>query len=191
MKTKRERLLLIGAALVACLFLLDSYVLAPLDEKAEVLAAERDKLETAVLANDTLLRQRDALATRWSRWCAYSLTNDPSEAERRALNAVRSWAQDTGVTIGSIQPERAAAKGLLREVRFQASARGRYESLVRFMYCMETAEIPLRVARAELRADKDASAGQIGLDITFSTLFRAAETSNDGTRDAASPRGGA
>jgi len=190
-KTKRERLLLIGAALVAGLLLLDSYVLAPLNEKAEALAIEREKLETTVLANDTLLRQRDALVQKWSRWCERSLTNDPSEAERRALNALRSWAQDTGVTMGSIQPERTAAKGVLREVRFQASARGRYESLVRFMYCMETAEIPLRVARVELRADKDASGGQIGLDITFSTLFRAAEASGDAARDAASPRGGA
>lgn len=189
MRSKRERLLLLVTVLAAGLYILDSYVLAPLNEKADELATEREKLETTVLANDTLLRQRETLAKKWSRWGEGSLTSDPSEAERRALNAVRSWAQEAGVTIGSIQPERAAAKGVLREVRFQASARGRYESLVRFMLHMETAEIPLRVLRLELRTEKD-DANQIGLDVTFSTLFRMGETAAEGGREAAAPRGG-
>ena len=170
MSSVRERTFLLVTAGLLLVLGLDSLVLTPLGNATSRLREEREKLEGDLLSSQSKLQKRRSLSQRWNRWLGSTLRKDPSEAERQILNAVRQWAKDAGVNLASIQPERPSQKGEVREIRFGASSTGPFGSLVRFLCSLETADIPVRIQRLELRPAKGA-ADQLALDLRFSTLY--------------------
>jgi Tfp pilus assembly protein PilO len=169
--SRRERIVLVVAVIVIGAYGLDALVLSPIVDKTTELRRQQEHMEARLLANLNTLRKRQGLARAWRSWLAGGLSRDPSEAESRVLGAVRSWVRDAGITLVSIQPDRPYQKGEVREIRFQASAVGAYESLIRFVYLVETAELPVRIQRFEVRPLKGTRSDQMVLELRFSTVY--------------------
>ena len=175
--SRRERIILTVTLILVGLYALDSWVLTPLMARNAELGRQLERLEADLLANQNKIRKRRALARKWSDWVKSSLKQEASETESQILNAVRSWAHDAGIKLVSIQPERPSQKGELREIRFQASANGSYASLVRFLYLLESTDVPVRTQNVELRPVRgaDSDSDRLVLSLRFSTLYRVPE----------------
>lgn len=174
MATRRERIIVVLTGIVILIFVVDRFVLTPLTVATAELRRQEESLQAELLANHNKLRKRRQLARDWRMWERDGLREDPSAAESQILDAVRSWARDAGIRMASIQPERPSQKGELREIRFQASASGRWGSLVRFLYLLETAKVPVHTQRLELRPVKANDPENLALNLRFSTLYRVA-----------------
>ena len=74
-----------------------------------------------------------------------ALRTDSSEAESVILNSVREWAQDAGLMLSSVKPERAEKEKQFMKITFRANATGNIAAISRFMWSLQTSKAPIRV----------------------------------------------
>lgn len=168
MLNKRERILAILAVSAIGILGIDRFVLTPITEALDMLGAEEQRLVSELEQVSRVLKQRRAKQKIWRSMTKDGLGTDPSEAERRVLEAVRGWSGESGLTLGSIQPERPVERDELREIGFQATGRGSVEAITRFLYLLEQSTIPIRVER--LRVSAIDKSDEMNLEIRVSTV---------------------
>jgi len=177
--TKREKLLCLTAAIVLGVYLLDTFVFKPLGNAQAELRRQQESLESEYLAGLATLRLQRALWSRWKSWIKSTLLSDPSQAESQLLNAVRSWARESGVEITFLQPERPNQKGEVREIAFRASTTGPYVGLMKLLYRFQCAKEPVRIQSLDIRATRRGPSERIVMDLRFSTIYRASSLSGE------------
>ena len=103
-----------------------------------------------------------------------SLKRDPGEAESQILHALRDWSEQTDLNLSSIRPERSTERTDVPEITFHISGSGSMNSISRFVWCLETAEIPIKVKVLSLGSRKE-GIDDLSLQLRFSTLYLATE----------------
>lgn len=166
----RERIILIATLVVLGALALDWFALTPLLERIDEADTQRRLLLNRMTKAENALSRRRGLAPRWRRMVAGSLTNDPGEAESQVLHAIGSWAERAGLNLTSVRPDRSAEETPLPEIDFRAAGTGSMSAVSRFLYAMETGEIPVRVKNLQLSSRKEGT-DSLSLQVTFSTLY--------------------
>ena len=87
---------------------------------------------------------------------------------------MRDWAQEAGLTLWSMKPERLDQEDDLREIMFQAAATGPMSAVSRFLWRIETTSIPLRVKEVQLSSRREGT-DALSLQLRVSTLYLSAE----------------
>ena len=100
------------------------------------------------------------------------LKRDPTEAESQVLHALRDWSEQTGVNLSALRPERSTEKTDLREITFHTTGSGSMNSIARFIWCLQTAELPIKVKMLRLGSRKE-GIDDLSLELRFSTLYLA------------------
>lgn len=165
----RQRWLLIGAA--ACVLLLgaDKIVLTPMISAWKDRSARIKELQQSVDGGELLIDRQDTLQSRWKQIAAEALPADAPTAENEVLNAVNGWASDSRFNVTSLKPRWIEDENLGRRLEVRVSGTGNLESVSRFIYALETSNLPLRLEDVSLSA-RDDSGREIGLDARFSGL---------------------
>ena len=167
---KREKLIVYVAGGVIGLLLLDRVVVTPLWD-AYTLSQDRIRNAERALADADQLGRNSLNARRnWQRIAGSTVHNNASEAESQLLNGVRVWAQQAGVNLTSLKPERTDSEEGFERLVVRAVATGRMENLGRFLYAAETSSIPVRVADAVLASRRDGE-DDLSLQVGFATIF--------------------
>lgn len=145
--TRRERIIMIVAAVVIGLFLGDRWVFSPLWERYEADVQQAATLEQEVLKAGRLLRKRKGIRAEWEARRANGLADEVSVAEGSLLNRLEQWASDARLSVTSMKPERESAKkdAKVQRVRCRLLVTGRMESVARFCHRLETSSFPVRV----------------------------------------------
>lgn len=183
MLSKREGYVAAAAILALAAFVLDRFALTPLlDRKAEV-AAKRMALISDLERANSLFQRRKRLVPKWNGMLDGGLGGDPADTESKVLHALRDWSQEAGLKLSSVKPDRPVGTGLMREITFQAAATGRMNAVVRFLWRLETASLPIRVKELQLGARKEGT-DDLSLQLRMSALYAAEET---GVSDVADP----
>jgi Tfp pilus assembly protein PilO len=170
--SKRERYFAIAAVATLLLLIGDHYVLTPLLARGEVLDTEQQRLITEMESATALFDRRRALYDDWRRMTQGGLATDPADAESRLLHALRKWASDSGLSLGTIRPERKEGAGQLQEIVIQASGTGTMSAVSRFLWFTETTDLPLRIIEMQVGSRKE-GADDLSLQIKASTLYLA------------------
>lgn len=168
--TKRERFFAIAVGLCAGIYLLDQFVLTPWMNGLDQMAADRqrdnqrleDARRTLSIARNADRKIREIKAA--------GLPSEPSATESRILNALRGWAQESGVALVSLRPDRAVSSKGLSELSFQATGNGTMRSITAFLYRIETAQIPVRVHEIQI-AVKNEGTDDLTIQLHLSTLW--------------------
>ncbi|HUU11377.1 MAG TPA: hypothetical protein VM431_12695 [Phycisphaerae bacterium] len=168
--SQRERLILIAAVVVLGALVLDWFALTPLlDRRAEVTAA-KDLLLGKMQKAETVLQRRRTLGARWQRMRTEGLKPDPGEAESQVLHALGKWAAETGLNLVSIRPERSNQETPLPEINLRAAGTGSMAAVSRFLWRLETAEIPVKIKTLQLASRKE-GLDDLSLQLDLSTLY--------------------
>lgn len=170
----RERLIILAAASVVAILLLDRYVITPLDEYRDALDVRKQRLLGDMDRAQALLEHKRKLAPKWREMIAGGLKGDPSEAESQVLHLVQDWSQEAGLKLTSLKPDRLIEKRNLQEISFQAAGTGSMKAVSRFLWRLETAKAPIRVKEMQLGARKEGS-DDLTLQLRLSTLYQAAQ----------------
>jgi len=171
--SKRERIIVLVTIVVVGGLLLDRLLVTPgLKRLAETKNQKRELLAELTEARN-LFERRRLLERKWKTMLSDGLQND-AEAESRVARALDEWSQDTRLTLTSVKPERVAGDKGLKEMAFVVAGRGQLSAVVRFLYKVETAELPIKVKDMQLGSTSE-SGDSMSLQLRLSALYLGAE----------------
>jgi len=188
MLTRRERILGLLAAAVAIVFVLYQYVVVPWTESRHRLTIEQQRLTGELQASQRLFRVHEELTRRWQKMTASGLQDDPADAERSMLRAVRSWSQRSGLDVVSIKPERSVERDELCEIVFLATATGTMKAIVAFLYELESSPFPVRIRQLQMGTTRQESE-DLSLSLRLSTLCLSEKSRSQRRQTSAVTRG--
>ena len=170
--TQRERTIMVVAAVVVGLFLLDRLVIGPIWRWRSDVSQRRQQISGQIQTAQLLLESRDRFQARWDAMLDGGLSRNRSEAERAVYHALRSWAQASGLQLEGIHTEHPIEDGPLSQITFRTRAIGRMQSVTRFLEQIQGAELPVKVTRMRLSSRRP-GIDDLALDLHLSTLYRA------------------
>lgn len=175
--SKRERYIAIAAGIVIGVLALDALVYTPLSERTQALDEQLDE-KNAALGEAALLFDRSKKMNReWSTLAGRAVTHTASDAESQVLNRVRQWAQEAGLTLAQLKPDRTEQLKDFHVTSFRASATGGMSQIGRFLYSIETATIPIRVTDVTVSTRKEGT-DELSVTLTVTTIFLPSSTAS-------------
>lgn len=168
--SKRERYILIVTVCVVGVLALDYFVYTPLTDAREQLMVQHDKLSRELGDMKKTMSASLKADKRWKEYAAAGLSNDPSATESRFLGAISSWSRDAGLPLLSIRPERTIVNQGVHELSFHATADGSMRSISRFLYRLETSEVPVRIQELQISSRTDGT-DDLSMQIRLSTIW--------------------
>ncbi len=167
--SKRERYIALASAAAVAILALDYFLLDPYLAQRDAIASERDATTAAQNdASDTLQKQ-NKLKKVWAEMQAGGLKSSESEAESQVLNAVIKWADESGIALDALKPERSTEEGKFQVISFTITGEGKMSQVARLMWAMETASIPVRVNEMQVNPKRE-GADDLSVRLSFSTL---------------------
>lgn len=168
--SKRQRLLLIAAAVGLALLVLDRVLFTPLGRAWQAQRTEIASLRQSIDNGRSVIARADQTRQRWAEMQTGALPKDPAQAEQDLITAFDRWGRASGIELGSIRPQwkkGATARYSLLECRVDAT--GSLPALSRFLYELERSPLALRVDTLEL-ASRDDNGQRLSLSLTVSGL---------------------
>jgi hypothetical protein len=178
--SKRERY--IGLTTVALVGIVGVHwlIVDPLIRRAgdlKVLIAEaRDTRER----HDKDIQTSERAARLWSEMSGRNLPRDASDADQM-INYLSDWAQDVGLSLSSVKPERSEREKDFHKKTYRATGSGGMGQIGRFLHRIQTASVPVRIADLTLSSRKEGT-DDLSLSVGVATIYPATE--NERSRSA-------
>lgn len=169
--SKRERFVFITTLACVGLFVANSFFVDPVRKKLGDLASDRKMLLGSLNEAELLIGNHKRMEKKWETMLSNGLRND-MEAESKVLDALRQWSADAYLSLTSIKPERISSDNKLKEMVFTVVGKGTLESVTRFLWQIETAELPIKIKDMQLGSSSTAGTGDsISLQLHLSALY--------------------
>ena len=182
--SKRERVIVLLAVLVVGALAADWVVFTPALRKFRATQDQRQTLLAQVNEAQDLFERRRLNERKWKTMVADGLQND-AEAESRVMRALGQWSQEARLTLTSLKPERLPGAKGLKEMTFVVAGRGRLDAVARFLWQVETAQLPVKVKEMTLGASE--ADESISLELSLSALYFGPEEKSDAQKAAPAP----
>src|SRR2546423_8629138 len=171
--SKRERSIGIVTGVVVSILLLDWVAVEPLLAQKDVLDSQIAKQRKDLDRANQLFRTSRTMNRRWAQLTTGQLQHNASQAESQVQNAVRVWAQDSGLTLSSVTPARADKEKDFQKITFRAAVSGGMAQVARFLYRIEYADIPVRVTDLQLaRHPEGGASDELTLSLGLTPIYQ-------------------
>jgi hypothetical protein len=154
----------------------DKVVFTPALVKFRETEDQKQALLGQINEAQSLFDRRRLMERRWKTMLADGLQND-ADAESRIVRALDKWSQEARLTLTSLKPERLASDQGLNDMTFVVVGRGRLDAMARFLWQVETAELPVKVKYVVLGASE--ADESMSLELSLSALYLSAERKPD------------
>lgn len=177
--SRREKFVGYATGAVLGVVVLNWMVVEPLlAEKAE-LARKIADAEQKVGRNRAVIEKSHFLSTRWAKLGGTKLSHKASDAESQFLSSIREWAQDAGLALGTIKPERSEKEKGFERVTIRAQGAGTKEQLAWFLFQVHASRTPVRVIDITVTAKKD-NTDDLSVTMGLATIYSAAPAEGGG-----------
>lgn len=149
--------------------MLDRFVLTPALRQLERTESQKQELLAQLTEARSLFERRAMLERKWKTMLSDGLRND-AEAESRVARALDEWSVDTRLMLSSVKPERVAGDKGLKEMTFVVAGKGQLDAVAKFLYKVETAELPIKVKDLQLGSASEAG-DSMSLQLRLSALY--------------------
>jgi hypothetical protein len=166
----REKMIALVASSVIGLALLDQVLLSPLFLRLSEANTRITEDEAELARARNLFTTRTRAERRWRELAGATLKTDASAAESQLLNKVRDWAQGANLKLASLKPERAEKEAGFDKITIRAAGDGSLAQVSRFLYTLQTADIPVRVSDLTLTSRKPGT-DELTLQVGIATIF--------------------
>lgn len=168
--SQRERYIAYALGAVLGLALLDGVLLSPLLARLNEADGRIAVAKQELVAADQTLQNSLRARRRWKEMAGDTVQADASSAESQLLNASRQWAATAGLAVTSLKLGRAdPAKDFARSV-VQVAATGTLDQVSRFLFAIQSAGIPVRVADVQISARQEGT-DDLAVQITLATIY--------------------
>ena len=167
--SKRERIILIATLASVGLFIVNTFVIEPVQAKLDEMESQRQQLLGELNEGEMLIGNHRRMQEKWKAMLSDGLRND-AEAESRVLSALREWSGAASLALSSIKPERVASDKGLQEMIFTVAGKGSLDSVARFLWQIETAALPVKIKDMQLGSSSE-SGDSMSLQLHLSALY--------------------
>ena len=174
--SRREQIIGLVTAGVLGLLALDHVALSPLLERRASAESNLRAAEADAMRADQLLQNAPRMLTRWKGMKDAGLKSDATESKSQALRKLLEWERESGITFTSLQPDRgdigatASRKNKdFQQITLRASGTGSMRQVSRFLWQVQTSEIPMRITDLQIDARKPGS-DDLMITLAVSTL---------------------
>jgi hypothetical protein len=168
--SKREKYIGIVAAIVVGVPVLNAYLVSPLTSRLSAAEAEvRTQMDEHERATRLFSTERSA-RREFAAMTGGAMHEDRAGAEGQILNHVREWAQESGINLSSLKPEREEQDKRFQKITFRATATGGMSQVGRFLHRIQTASIPVRVTDMQLSSQRDGT-DDLTLSVALATIY--------------------
>ncbi len=164
----REKVLMIAAAAVIGLFVLDKAVIGPLTNLWKNRAKEIDYLTKDVTKGRQLVEREKMLRDRWEEMKMRALQEDRSAAESEIFTSIDDWSRSARLKTSRIIPNWRDEDDHSK-LSFRVEATGDMEAVMRFLYDLDGEQMALRLDTLDL-GRLDQRGPNLALDLTLSGL---------------------
>ncbi len=168
--SKRERNIFLAAATVLAVLVLKQMVISPILRARDSSRQERAQLESQLVAAKHTLAAQKRLTPMWQEMQP-SLPAAAAAAESQILHTVNNAADQAGLSLTLVRPERVIEGGRMPQITFQAVCGGSMAKVSRFLFLLESAPVPIRLTELQLAGRKD-GLDDLTAEVRFSTLSR-------------------
>jgi hypothetical protein len=170
MKIKnRQQFLLLAVIVLAVLFIGDKLLLTPLGKLWTARSKNIGELKKRVETGTQLIQRERNLRLRWDQMRTNTLPANASQAEQQVLRAFDRWAQDSRVSITSLNPQWKHDTDDYMTLQCRVEASGNMNAVSRFLYDVEKDPMALRLELVEI-GSRDAEGQQLALGLQVSGL---------------------
>ena len=188
--SQRERFVGTIAAVVICLLVLYQFVIEPQLSQIADLNGKIDTASTDLERADQLFTSSRSATKKLAAMAGSGLRRTDAAAESELLNQTRVWAQEAGIAGWGIKRERTEKERDFNKITFRANGTGGMGQIGRFLFRLQTAKIPVRVADMTISSRKDGT-DDLAIVLSISTIYLAPETEKTPARPAgATPASG-
>jgi len=167
----RQKWLTVATVLCVIGLVLDQVILPPLVEQWRARSTRIAELKASLEDGQLLLDRETSIRERWQEMSDRALPVDRATSENEVINAVSRWAEDSHLTISSLKPRWARTEGVFSQLEIRATALGRPDAVLGFLYALERDDLPLCVESAKL-TPRDERGRALALDLVFTALTR-------------------
>jgi hypothetical protein len=170
--SKRERYILIATVAVVGLLILDWFIVGPLLARKKALDVAIEEVREKQHRGDRIMASARRATPAWNQMVQDRLKKDASEAESQVLHSVRDWAQDAGMSLSSMKPERTEKDKEFVRTSFRATGVGGMAQISRFLWNLQSSDIPIRITDLQIVSRKDGT-DELSLQLGMSTTWLA------------------
>src|SRR5439155_8080354 len=160
------------------LVMLLELVVFPMWDQRTVLSGKIQAAKADVQKSTNLIELSERSNRNWAT-VAGSVRKDASEAESQVLHNVRDWANETGINLASIKPERNEKEKDFQKLIFRATGTGSMAQVGRFLHRIQTASMPIRITDLTISSRKD-GVDDLSLSVAIATIYVAPEADKSG-----------
>ncbi len=168
--TQRERSIATLTGIIVAALGLYQFVIDPKLVDIETLDAQIDTATTDLDLADGLFNQSRSATRRLAEMSGSGLRRTDSAAESELLNRTRQWAQEAGIAGWGIKRERTEKERDFNKITFRANGTGGMRQIGQFLYRLQTADIPVRVADMTINSRKDGT-DDLAIVLSISTIY--------------------
>lgn len=144
--SEKERIGLVAAAIIVSLAFLDRLILNPINKRIQQINQEIKISEKELKMGLHNLNQKEAIISEYGK-CSQYFKGFGSEEETTAamLSEIETVAKKSNMSLLGLKPEPSKDKGFYREYSVEVEAEGTMDSLVSFLYQLNSSTQLLRV----------------------------------------------
>lgn len=169
--SRRERYIGLAVLAVLAVLVLDRLIVSPLMAEQRELKSQASKANSELLDANRLFSTSRRMNREWGEKLR-NLPHDASEAESRLLNNLRDWGQEAGLALSSLKPERTEKTRDFFTATIRATGTGSMSQVSRFLWRLETANVPVRVTDLQITSRKEGT-DDLSITLGISTIYLA------------------
>lgn len=168
--TNRERTIMIVAVLAVLVLIADRYVLSPVLDEFSAIKQQKETLQATLEQSMATLERGKKLNQRWTQMQQAGLSYDVQKTEGLLLRYLEESSSRSRFLLTSIQPEHSTVQEKFGRIDFTVSGTGSMETITRFLWDVEKAQVPLKIESLQLGAN-DENARQMSLQVKLSSIY--------------------
>ena len=183
----RERSVATITGIIIGALVLYEFVIEPKLQQIEQLDADVSMAMSDLERADSLFASSRSATKELAKIAGSGLRRNDAEAESELLNSTRQWAQEAGLSGWGIKREATVKERDFNKITFRAQGSGGMGQIGRFLYRLQTANIPVRIVDMTINSRRD-GADDLAIVLGVSTIYLAPEPEKPAPRAAPSRR---
>jgi hypothetical protein len=173
--SQRERFIGTIAAVVIGALILYQFIIEPQITRISELDGQIATASTDIERAEQLFTASRSASKKLNTMAGSGLRRSDATAESELRNNTRQWAQEAGLAGWGIKRERNEKEKDFTKITFRAQGTGGMAQIGRFLYHLQTAKIPIRVADMTINSRKDGT-DDLAIVLSISTIYLDPET---------------
>ena len=157
--SKREKLLLYGAAVTIAFLASDRLLIRPIVRTFQSFGLELQTLEVNIKTSVRLLSQKDRIAEEATRYASYAVEAKTAEEENASLlKYIEELAHESDLNLLYVKPAAVKTEGRIKKYFVTLECQGLMSQVIVFFHSVENAPLPLKIEKYTIQPAAKGSA---------------------------------